>query len=168
MKIEKIYGEITRLNQVISEKYLNDSHPLKPDNFELIPVWFMDDVEKIFMMSDNSEQIKDEIIALLKASEFYDEIIDIMRGWEMSINTIYEGAMIRKDFYSALKSAKKGTDLSHPLRYAFSDRDICNLAKIHKRGRFRRKIEDLLTDCNFHAECGLMYKGDYSLWIKEE
>jgi len=40
-----------------------------------------------------------------------------------------------------------------------------NLTKLHKSKKFGKKIEDLLTDCNFHYECELMSSKDYSKWL---
>ena len=73
---------------------------------------------------------------------------------------------IRLDFASALRNAKHGSDLSSMLDYSFSDEDISELAKLHKANKFRKKIEDLLTDCNFHSECSLMMAHQYESLIK--
>lgn len=74
---------------------------------------------------------------------------------------------IRADFATALSKVENGSDLSSWLGYGFSDEDISNLAKLHKDGYFREKIEDLLTDCNFHTECGDFASGNYDKYIKE-
>lgn len=70
-------------------------------------------------------------------------------------------AEIRKEFAEALRNVREGSELSAPLWYSLSDEDIKNLAKLHKAGRFRKKIEDLLDDMNFHTECGLMKDKQY-------
>ncbi len=72
-----------------------------------------------------------------------------------------DDATIRKDFAAALKSVKHGDDLSGRLDWSFSPRDISELAKLHKAGKFRKKIEDLLTDCNFHSEYSMMTAKQY-------
>ncbi len=77
----------------------------------------------------------------------------------------YKDAIIRKDFAAALRNVKKGTELSWPLGFGFNDEDIIELAKLHKANKFRKKIEDLLEDCNFHYECGKFANHDYSEWI---
>ena len=77
---------------------------------------------------------------------------------------IYD-AMIRKDFAAALQSVKRGSDLSSKLGFGFSEKDIQELAKLHKAGKFRKKIEDLLTDCNFHSECRMMAAKQYDKLI---
>ena len=73
---------------------------------------------------------------------------------------------IRMDFATALSKVEKGSDLSSWLGYGFSDEDISNLAKLHKDGYFREKIEDLLTDCNFHTESADFASGNYDEYIK--
>lgn len=76
-----------------------------------------------------------------------------------------KSAMIRKDWATALRRAKKGTDLSHKIRYALSKADIKELAKLHLSNKFRRKIEDLLEDCNFHAENSDFIDGKYENYL---
>ena len=75
---------------------------------------------------------------------------------------------IRENWESALEQVKDGTDLSSKIGYGFSDKDITELAKLHKANKFREKIEDLLTDCNFHYECGQFANGEYEEFLKEE
>ncbi len=72
-----------------------------------------------------------------------------------------DDAMIRKDFAAALRSVKHGDDLSGRLDWSFSPKDISELAKLHKAGKFRKKIENLLTDCNFHSECSMITAKQY-------
>ena len=72
-----------------------------------------------------------------------------------------EEAEIRHDFATALRDCKEGSDLASQLHWAFSDKDITELAKLHKSNKFRKKIEDLLEDCNFHYECGKFVKNEY-------
>ena len=82
-------------------------------------------------------------------------------------NEIEEDANIRNNFADALRNCKDGTQLSCKLGFAFSKEDISELAKLHKSNKFRKKIEDLLTDCNFHYECGKFMNKEYDEFIKE-
>ena len=75
---------------------------------------------------------------------------------------------IREDWKSALEQVEDGTDLSSIIGWAFSDKDITELAKLHKDNICRDKIEDLLTDCNFHSECSKFVDGEYDEFLKEE
>lgn len=74
---------------------------------------------------------------------------------------------IRSDWAAALRSVKYGYELSKWIDYGFYDEDIVELAKLHKRNRFRRKIEDLLEDCNFHYECGKFADHDYDEFLAD-
>ena len=99
----------------------------------------------------------DKTCEILKKSWEYDKINEVV-----SLHTAYRRAEIRKDFAIALRNVKNGSALSGTLRWSFTDEDLTNLAKLHKSNKFRKKIEDLLTDCNFHSECSLMSSKDYS------
>lgn len=83
----------------------------------------------------------------------------------MSIDKAYRAAEIRGNWEKALESVKRGTALSGQIDYGFGKRDISELAKLHKAGKFRQKIEDLLEDCNFHTECGDFGSGIYDKYI---
>ena len=75
---------------------------------------------------------------------------------------------IREDWETALEQVNCGSDLSSKIGYAFSNEDITELAKLHKNNICREKIEDLLTDCNFHYECSKFANGEYEEFLKEE
>lgn len=70
-------------------------------------------------------------------------------------------AKIRKDWYTALQNVKYGAELSSKIDFGFTDQDLMVLLCLHKGNLFRQKIEDLLEDCNFHTECGLLSDGEY-------
>lgn len=107
------------------------------------------------------------------AREMIEEIIDhtdnpaVIRQY-VSIDAAWRDAEIRRDWASALRAVRHGEDLSHDIDWAFSKRDIKNLAKLHKANRFRKKIEDLLEDCNFHTEAALMSSHQYDKLLNEE
>lgn len=58
---------------------------------------------------------------------------------------IKETVKIRSNFEDALKNLSVG-DLSSRIDYAFSKEDLKNLAILHKKNRFRKKIENLLEN----------------------
>lgn len=74
---------------------------------------------------------------------------------------------IRNNWEQALRQVKRGDELSYPISWGFSDEDISCLAKLYKRNKFRKKILDLLEDCNFHTECGDFIDGNFDKYIKE-
>ena len=66
---------------------------------------------------------------------------------------------IRLDWYKAFQ--KKDTWSSSTIGWAFSQQDLFVLCDLHEAGLFQQEILDLLEDCNFHTECGLMDEGKY-------
>ena len=68
---------------------------------------------------------------------------------------------IRKDWNTALESVNDGSSLSAIIRWGFAQQDLIVLCALHRAGKHQQKIVDLLEDCNFHTECGLLYKGEY-------
>ena len=69
---------------------------------------------------------------------------------------------IRLNWTKALDNAKKGTDLSQPIDWSFTNQDLLILTCLHEAGLYREKIEDLLEDCNFHSECSLLNEKNYT------
>lgn len=107
------------------------------------------------------------------ARDMIEEIIDhtdnpaVIRQY-VSIDAAWRDAEIRRDWASALRAVRHGEDLSRDIDWAFSTRDIENLARLHRANRFRKKIEDLLEDCNFHKEAALMCSHQYDKLLNEE
>ena len=57
------------------------------------------------------------------------------------------------DWDTELACVEHGHELSEVIGYGLTRNDISGLAALHKAGKHRKKIEELLTDCNFHTEC---------------
>lgn len=75
---------------------------------------------------------------------------------------------VRDNFEDVLRMVEYGSDLSAKLERAFSDDDISELARLHKEyPELRDKIEDLLTDCNFHSECNDFYDENYDKYLNK-
>lgn len=112
---------------------------------------------KIWLASDTAEALKKSKLNDL------DKIREIVAGSgaEIDFAKCVKEAEIRLDFASALRSVKRGTELSYPLGYGFDRDDLMALMELHRSNKFRRKIEDLLEDCNFHTECGLLSEKNY-------
>ncbi len=107
-----------------------------------------------------------DIQYVLKKSKLNDTDIDIIKNIikdipDINFNKCIRNAKIRLDFATALKNVKKGYELSGQLDYGFSHDDLLNLMELHKSNKYRKKIEDLLTDCNFHTECGFLSSKEY-------
>ena len=139
----------------------NDNESLdriqKLEHYRVV-AWF-ENALKFIGLTHPLDEIKEFVYNSLPNDK---EAIDNSFNW----NEIAKDIEIRSDFATALKNCKRGTDLSHPLGWGFSDRDISELAKLHKANKFRRKIESLLEDCNFHYECGEFIQGNYTEFMK--
>ena len=85
----------------------------------------------------------------------------------INLDSVLEEVVIRRDFATALKNVRDVSALSWKLGYGFNTIDIKNLAELHRSGKFRKKIEDLLTDCNFHYEAGKFAAHEYDEFLKE-
>lgn len=106
-----------------------------------------------------------DIKAALKKSnlEALDKIKEVIKGLpKINIDNCIRDAEIRLDFAAALRNCKKGTELSGKLDYGFGPDDLMSLMQLHKANKFRAKIENLLTDCNFHSECSLLSSKEYN------
>ena len=70
---------------------------------------------------------------------------------------------IRNDWYMALET---GEATGSKIEWGFYPQDLLVLTCIHKAGYFRDKIIDLLEDCNFHTEAGLLDDQKYDECLK--
>lgn len=71
---------------------------------------------------------------------------------------------IRQNWEEVLSSDIDYSDIAHGIGWGFTHEDLETLMQLHKDGKYREKIEDLLTDCNFHSECSAWSDGDYRLF----
>ena len=71
------------------------------------------------------------------------------------------------EWYDELEAVEFGSDLSAKINYGFTNSDLLILLIMHEAGNFREKIEDLLTDCNFHTESKLLHKKDYNAMLEQ-
>lgn len=106
-----------------------------------------------------------EIKNIFSQYKYGNEVFDKYLDYDI-FESAQEEAKIRHDFAAALKKCKNGYELSSPLHWGFSNKDIFELAKLHKSNKFRKKIEDLLEDCNFHYECEKFSKNEYDEFFK--
>lgn len=131
----------------------------EPDLNQAI-IWLKNDISSIMVDFPNSE---DDILNLIKNNEFGNEIISMIE-----MNEIRDDVNIRTDFLTALNSVKRGFDLSHRIGYALTPKDLSKLALLHKQNKCRNKIEELLTDCNFHYECCQFENQNYEEFLNIE
>lgn len=72
-----------------------------------------------------------------------------------------ERNIIQLDWDGTLSKVNGGTELSMAIGWGFTGQDLLVLTCLHEAGLHRQKIEDLLEDCNFHAENGFLREGNY-------
>ena len=68
---------------------------------------------------------------------------------------------IRADWEKALDTMNYGA-ISGAIDWGFYPEDLWKLMQLHQADKHREKIEDLLTDCNFHSFCDCLSDGDYA------
>ena len=117
-------------------------------------IWLQADTEEALIRSNMNGV--DKIREIVKES---------IRENSIDFNTCLIAAEIRTEWATALRSVKHGSDLSHKVSWGFSTRDLIKLGELHKGNKFRKKIEDLLEDCNFHSECGLLADKNYEEYM---
>ena len=167
MRMDSIVGddkglqkEIARLDEELNRKYLRNTEPIPDTHLCVAHKLLEDDISSILLKAEDMDSTFEEIIDFLSLSSIRAKDIDRVIDYDRAL----ENAKIRRNFAEALEKAKRGSDLSFTLRWSFTDDDLTNLARLHKSRKYRKKIEDLLTDCNFHSECSAMANGDYSEW----
>ena len=160
----ELLRSVFQASQEIEKRFYRSTWPMRNDlNLNQALNVLQVDIAGALERADDMQAARDVI----------DEIIDhtdkpaVIRQY-VSIDAAWRDAEIRRDWASALRAVKHGEDLSHDIDWAFSPRDIKNLAKLHKANRFRKKIENLLDDCNFHTEAALMSSHQYDKLLNEE
>ena len=151
------------LDDKIWEKFYPDSElDTKGRAYGNAHLWLKNDIRAILVDSSiNSSKAEKEIFKMINESSYAEEIL---RKY-ISLDDIKRDVGIRKDWYTALQNVKRGRDLSGAIGYEFSPTDIAQLAKLHKERKCRKKIEDLLEDCNFHYENGKFSSGQYDEFL---
>ena len=160
----ELLRSVFQASQEIGKRFFRSTWPMRNDlNVYQALNDLQADIASALERADDMQAARDVI----------DEIIDhtdnpaVVRQY-VSIDAAWRDAEIRRDWASALRAVRHGEDLSRDIDWAFSPRDIKNLAKLHKANRFRKKIEDLLDDCNFHTEAALMSSHQYDKLLNEE
>lgn len=96
------------------------------------------------------------------------EAIDsMMKKMSNVLNRVFRESMdaewVRNNWEKALCRLSVRS-ISVAIGYGFAADDLRELARLHREDPdLRGKIEDLLTDCNFHAECAHFHAGNYEL-----
>ena len=160
-KEEAILKEAVIIDSNIWKKYCStDTEETDTAPVQLAIIWLKEDIIHILSNAENSDETEQEILEYIKAREFGNKIIN-----KLNLADIKEEVTIRRDYATAFRRVRKGRELSHVLRYSFGDNDLKKLAILHKARKFRKKIEELLEDCNFHTESADFSEGQYDKYI---
>lgn len=152
-----IFNSMLHISKRLQKKYYPDCKE-QPTEWQ-VASWLNADIEDIIM--NHGDEGREYVLSVIHQNMHGETILKDY----IEMDRINEAIAIRKDFTSALRSVKRGTELSHKLGYGFSKADIAALAALHKSNKFRRKIEDLLEDCNFHTECGDFHEKNYDKYL---
>lgn len=153
-----ILEEVKRLDLELWNKYFKDSDAEGPE-LKVAYIWLRTDIVQIILASEEKPGLNEIKEHILK-SKYGKKIAE-----ELRFDKIEEEINVRSDWSNALKNVKEGTELSHKIGCGLSSSDLKQLATLHKTKKYRKKIEELLTDCNFHAECNDFYNGNYDKYI---
>lgn len=116
------------------------------------------DVESVLVKAEDAEATGARIYSTAVKAGANTEILSEI---EKMIDKGKKSAAIRRDWPAAFRKVKNGRDLSRKVGWAFYEDDLRKFIKLHKANKFRKKIEDLLTDCNYHTFCGYLSVGEY-------
>ncbi len=152
---EKLEEELIRLDIEIWKKY----HPeYTIGSKEIKGLWLKEDIGALLAERDcDIDERFSEIEKIINSSEYAE---DISKEFSLKLNC-YDVAALRRDLASTLKKYKDIADLSSALNYSFSHQDIRDFVALHRKNNFRKKIEGLLTNCNYHYECSMMCDKKY-------
>ena len=152
---EKVEEELIRLDTEIWKKY----HPEDTKVSKEVKGWWLkEDIGYLLAERDcDIDERFSEIEKIINSSEYAE---DISEKFSLKLSC-YDVAALRRDLASTLKKYKDISDLSSDLNYSFTHQDIRDFVALHRKNRFRKKIEDLLTNCNFHYECSMMCNKKY-------
>lgn len=163
-KIIAIQKTMIELDEKIWKKYYpNDNIEESKPELHVANIWLRNDIVHI-LVDENIDTIEaqKDILSIIEDTAYHKEILEKY----ILMDSILKEVKIRKDYKSAFAKVKDGSDIAHEINYTFGKSDLKQLAKLHKSNKCRKKIEDLLTCCNFHYACGKFLKKEYSEFLE--
>lgn len=160
-KAEKIKDKYSLYSKI----YFNDSD----DEIEMLLKGMDLDDEANFIY-----HLQDEFDVILKSKspkerlKTINEIKDLFKDVFTLTDENFQPAMTRlqiTDNWEKSLRTYSTSEISHKLKYCFSKEELKELATLHKETTkkiVRKRIEDLLTNCNFHYESGILANGNYN------
>ena len=153
-----IYQEMIMLTYSLSQLYYG--RKIYNNITEEQAVRMLNGIIKRIVMNKRDKETFNSIVEYIKTSKNGNEILKYI-----SIDKIEKEIDVRLNFDKALSEVEYGSDLSLILDFGFSDKDIIELAKLHKANKYRDKIECLLEDCNFHTVSKSLREGNYKRYL---
>ena len=168
MDKKKVVEEILAIDAKLWNQFMEPGDVNYPENqmdnpWYAVEDWMASTVELLFMKGIPQNEIETALNAYTTYFASGDTRAVINEC--LDFGRIKQKADVRSDWANALRNVKRGTDLSQIIGWVFSDKDISELARLHKANKFRRKIEDLLEDCNFHYENECFSAGKYDEFL---
>ena len=154
--------------RLYSKVYFNDSD----DEIELLLKGMEVDDEARFIY-----HLQNEFDAILKDKtpkerlETIEEIKDLFKEAFALTDENFQPAMTRFHITDNWEKSLRGMQVekvAKDLNYSFSKEELKELTLLHKATTKRivkKRIEDLLTYCNFHYESSVLHDGDYELFL---
>lgn len=151
-----------------SKVYFNDSD----DEIELLLKGMEIDDEARFIY-----HLQNEFDVILKNKtpkerlETIEEIKNLFKEAFTLTDENFQPAMTRLHITDNWEKAMRGMQvekLGKDLNYSFTDDELKELAQLHKTTNKRivkKRIEELLTYCNFHSESGEFHDGNYEQFL---
>ena len=103
--------------------------------------------------------------------ETIEEIKELFKEAFILTDANFQPAMTRLHITDNFEKALRGMQvekIAKDLNYSFSQDELKELALLHKTTTKRivkKRIEDLLTYCNFHYESSVLHDGDYERFL---
>ena len=166
IKNDEIQKAMYDLDEEIWKRYYPDFPGEKLTDLRLSSLWLKIDIETIladkkFAKKFDMEKEAKYIFDLIKKSEYGNEILSKY----INQNDIIDAVNIKTDFCTAFREEKDVSEIAHKLDYGLSSSDLRSLAVMHKENKCRRKIEELLTSCNFHYACAKFANKEYDEFL---
>lgn len=160
-KAEKIKDKYSLYSKI----YFNDSD----DEIEMLLKGMDLDDEANFIY-----HLQDEFDVILKSKspkerlKTINEIKDLFKDVFTLTDENFQSAMTRLQITDNWEKSLRTysiSEISHKLKYCFSKEELKELTILHKETTkkiVKKRIEDLLTNCNFHSESGILADGNYN------
>ena len=169
------------------EKAILDKAELIKEKYSLYSkIYFNDSDDEIETLLNAMEvddearfiyHLQNEFVVILKSKtpkerlETIEEIKELFKEAFTLTDENFQPAMTRVHITDNWEKALRGMQaekIAKDLNYSFLDGELTELFLLHKttdKRVIKKRIEDLLTYCNFHYESGVLHNGYYELLL---